>query len=157
MCCCEHPTINGERGYRWNNPSAEAGVYPINPPAISEGETILYDEPGRCGGLDSHSYHYRVVQTGASGSLALLVRHGGGDERISYLSCSGTLLTPLATLDSNGRYWVLNALYHAQKNAASRAHDDEAAWWRKAAAEKRIRTRRERGGDRVKVWIEAKP
>ncbi len=154
MCCCERPTINGEIGFRWNNPNAAPGIYPVNPPAIIDGETILYDEPGRCGGLDSHSHHYRVVQSG-SGSLTLLVRHGGGDDRIPYLSCSKTLLAPLATLDSNGRYWILNAIYHAQRSAAARAQETEVAKWRKAAANKQIRTRKQRGSAFVKVWIDA--
>jgi len=150
MCMCGKPVINGEMGFVWNGEAPH--IYPVNPPEIQEGETILYDEPGRCGGLDSHSHHYRVVQS--HGSLALLVRHGGGDERISYLSCSKTLLAPLAALDSNGRYWVLNAMYQAQRNAASRATDDERARWRKAAAEKRIKTRKVRDG--VKVWMETR-
>jgi hypothetical protein len=80
MCCCGKPTINGELGYRWNNPNAEPMIHPVNAPDVSEGETILYDEPGRCGGIDSHSFHYRVTKL--HGSLFLLVRHGAGDERI---------------------------------------------------------------------------
>lgn len=46
MCCCGKPTINGETGYRWNDPNSTPGVYPVNPPDVQEGETILYDEPG---------------------------------------------------------------------------------------------------------------
>lgn len=151
MCCCGKPTINGERGYRWNNPDAEPTVFPINPPAVQEGETILYDEPGRCGGLDSHSHHYRVVLS--HGTLWLLVRHGGGDERI-YLSCTKTLLEPLAKLDSNGRYWILNALHHGQSRAAFDAREREHSKWVHAVSEKRVKTRKQRGC--VKVWIEPK-
>lgn len=152
MCFCGKPVINGELGFRYDFTGGTA-VYPVNPPDVGEAEKIIYDEPGRCGGLDSHSHHYRLVKSGAS--LSLLVRHGGGDERIPYLSCEKTLLAPLAALDSNGRYWILNALFHAQRNAASRAKEDEAARWRKAAANKQIKTRKNRGSDSVKVWIEA--
>ncbi len=150
MCCCGKPTINGEVGYRWNKPEGAAGIYPVNPPAIADNETILYDEPGRCGGLDSHSHHYRVVRS--FGSLYLLVRHGGGDERIR-LSCAETLVAPLAVMNSTGRYWLLNAIHHAQSHAAQAARDAEAARWTRACVEKRIKTRRSRYT--VQVWIEA--
>lgn len=148
MCCCGKPTINGEPGYRWNDPSGPGGIRPVNPPDVVEGETILFDEPGRCGGIDSHSHHYRVVR----GSL--LVRHGGGDERVR-LSNTNAVITALSGLDSNGRYWLLNAIYQAHHDGGRDAMVKERETWRKAAASKRIRTRKQRGSDSVKVWIEA--
>jgi hypothetical protein len=97
MCCCGKPTVNGEIGYRWNDPNAEPTVYPVNPPTLNENETLIYDEPGRCGGLDSHCHHYRLVCQ--FGSVRLLVRHGGGDERVR-LSSTPTLLDTLVAMDS---------------------------------------------------------
>jgi len=149
MCCCDKPTINGELGYKWNDPNAPAGIYPVNPPTLAEGDKLLYDEPGRCGGQDSHCHHYRVVTR--SGSLFLLVRHGGGDESIR-LSNGKVLLYGLELLD-RARYWTLNAIFHAQSNAKQEARELEASRWRKAAAEKRIKTRKQRNSDSVKVWI----
>jgi hypothetical protein len=149
MCVCEKPTINGELGYRWNDANKPAGVYRANPPELGEGDSLLYDEPGRCGGQDSHSYHYRVVQK--LGTLYLLVRHGGGDERVR-LSNGKVLLMGLELLGTS-RYWTLNAIYHAHADGASDARQQEAAKWRKAAAEKRIRTRKLRGRDTVDVRI----
>ena len=101
----------------------------------------------RCGGQDSHSYHYRVVR---SGGLYLLVRHGGGDERIR-LSNGRVLLYGLELLDT-ARYWTLNAIYHAHADGARDAREREAARWQRLAAEKRIKTRRQQDG-RVKVWV----
>lgn len=80
MCMCGKPTLNGQPGYSWNG--ARPGIYPINPPDLREGDELLYDEPGRCGGLDSHSYHLRVVRA-RYGGCVLLVRHGGGDEAVN--------------------------------------------------------------------------
>lgn len=151
MCCCEKPTINGEVGYRWNDPNSQPGVYPVNAPGLDATDVLLYDEPGRCGGLDSHSYHYRLVRR--HGSKLMLVRHGGGDERFR-LSCTDALLGGLAAMDSTLRYWIFNAIYHARSDAQQKARDNEAMRWRQAAAENRIRTRKVRGENTVNVWIE---
>jgi hypothetical protein len=153
MCCCGKPTINGELGYRWNNPNAEPMIHPVNAPDVSEGETILYDEPGRCGGIDSHSFHYRVTKL--HGSLFLLVRHGAGDERIR-LSLYGKQAEVLAGLDSNGRYWLLNAIFHAQSEARHEGEDKQATRYRQAFIDGRLRKRKERNGTAYKVWIEPK-
>lgn len=150
MCSCGKPTINGELGYRWQ-PTDAPSIHPLNPPDLRPGETLVYDEPGRCGGMDSHSFHYRVVSSDTD-SLALLVRHGGGDVRTRPLFCIGPAL---AALDSNGRYWLLNAIYHASSDAARKAQEREHEGWIKAAAEKRIRTRNNSKRGTVKVWIES--
>jgi len=75
MCCCERPNINGTLGYRWQ-PFDAPGIRLADPPELAESETLLYDEPGRCGGIDNHCHHFRVV-VGNGGRLWLLVRHGG--------------------------------------------------------------------------------
>lgn len=152
MCCCGKPTVNGELGYRWNNLSSSPGIHPVNAPDLSAGDILLHDEPGRCGGIDSHCHHYRLVHK--SGSTYLLVRHGAGDERFR-LSCTQALLDGLVAMDSSLRYWAFNAIYHARSDAEREARNNEALRWRKAAAEKRIRTRKTRGENTVKVWIES--
>lgn len=115
MCCCGTPVVNGQPGYKWNfndNPT----VHPQNAPVLNDDEQLLRDEPGRCGGLDSHSHHYRLAKS--YGSLILLVRHGAGDER---LRLSGPLESVLTQLDSTDCYWALNALYHAFSRSQSSA------------------------------------
>lgn len=152
MCCCGKPTRNGEPGaYSWEGKTR--GTYPISAPALASGDVLLFDEPGRCGGIDSHAYHFRVVKT-PSGSLGLVVRHGGGEVRIDYLSNKRALEAALGALDSDGRYWVLCALFHAREDAARKAVDREGRVWREAAAEKRIRTRKLPARGVVKVWVE---
>ncbi len=150
MCCCDKPTINGELGYKWQ-PNDKPSIRRPDPPEIGDGDSLLFDEPGRCGGIDSHCHHYRIVKN--CGTVYLLVRNGGGDKRIC-LSLYDEQLEVFTQLDSNGRYWILNALYHAQSDSAQRAREMTTALWRQAAAEKRIKTRKVRGGSSVKVWIE---
>jgi len=147
MCCCGKPVVNGEPGYKWNfddNPS----VRPVDPPSLNDNDQLLRDEPGRCGGLDSHCHHYRLVKSHAS--LLLLVRHGAGDER---LHLSGPLESVLAQLDSTDCYWALNAIYHAYSDGKRSGSENTANNWRRAAAEKRIKTRKVRGSQSVRVWI----
>jgi hypothetical protein len=135
-------------GYRWQ-PTDEPQIRPVNPPDLKPTETLLYDEPGRCGGLDSHSHHYRVVSE--YGSLTLVVRHGGGDERISLYKPT---LNALAALDSNARYWMLHAIDSAHGKGRREGQETETMRWRKAAAEKRIKTRKMPKSQTVKVWID---
>ncbi len=150
MCCCHEPNINGEVGYRWQ-PSDRPGVYPTMAPTTDE--HILYDEPGRCGGQDSHCHHYRVIGAATGAQFpSLLVRHGGGSERFR-LSNGGAVLRALAQLDSNGRYWLLNALYHAAADARRDAQALEADRWRQAAADGRIKRRKVRGRNAFRVEV----
>ena len=150
MCCCGKPVINGEFGYKWQPADAPA-VRPVAPPDVGEHELLLFDEPGRCGGIDSHCHHYRVIRL--SGSYDLLVRHGAGQERV-HLSNSQAIVTTLATLDTNARYWILNALYHAYADGKQAGSTKQDSYWHKAAAQKRIKTRQLPNGRGVRVWIE---
>ena len=52
MCCCGKPIVNGEFGYKWQ-PNDAPGVRESDPPELCDGDELIYDEPGRCGGLDS--------------------------------------------------------------------------------------------------------
>lgn len=152
MCRCGKPTINGQPGYCWNgrNPGDgnPANVYPVNPPALAEGDTLIHDEPGRCGGIDSHSYHFRVVQAYCGGGRYLLVRHGGGDARIRLRHDA---LKCVDAMDSTTRYWMLQAIYHLHSDAARDARDAERSRWAGAAAQKRIKLRRRNGRILVEI------
>ncbi len=123
------------------------------PPELLDGDELSYDEPGRCGGLDSHSHHYRVVAR--TGYFELVVRHGGGEERVS-LGPKKVLADALATLDSTARYWMLNTIYHAYRDGEHRGTEESNSRWRQAAADKRIKVRKVRGSSTVKVSIEPK-
>jgi hypothetical protein len=144
MCMCGKPTINGQPGYSWDGKST--GVRPVNAPALADGDSLVYDEPGRCGGLDSHCHHFRLVLNGCH--AAMLVRHGGGDERFEmakYLPGVNHLVDALRAADTHGRYWILHLLYKIHSDAADKAKQDERTKWASAAIEKRIKVRRRRG------------
>ena len=150
MCCCGQPTINGQPGYKWQ-PNDAPRIRPIDPPALGEDDTLLYDEPGRCGGLDAHCHHYRVVKMFSS--LYLLVQHGGGTERIP-LHLSRSVMQILESLDTHTRYWLLHSLYYAHHDGVAKGSAETRQYWNNAAVEKRIKLRRRRGN--VSVYIQPK-
>lgn len=142
MCYCGTPTVNGQPGEFLNH---------LRPPDLSTDDTLVFDEPGRCGGIDCHAYHYRLVKT-PFGGADLLVRHGGGSVRVR-ISNPKALIAAMEALDSHGRFWVFSSIYFAHSDAQRAAHESEAATWRQAAAEGRIKTRKLRGKDAVRVTI----
>jgi hypothetical protein len=153
MCCCGKPTINGTpNAYSWDGRHFMTRT--PNAPALLDGETLVYDEPGRCGGIDAHSHHFRLVRDRYAIGHSIRVRHGGGEECIG-LGCTAEQFIPnLAALDSNARFWWMYLLYSAHQDGARHAERATDHKWRLAAAEKRIRTRKMPGRGMVKVWIE---
>lgn len=136
MCCCKTPNINGKPGYSWDGKNTFTRE--VDPPEIQPGDGILYDLPGRCGGLDSHCLHFRVVKE-EFGGAALLARHGGRVERYRLRDRPG--LEALAQLSDDGRYWILQMFYMAMRDAANKARQDKQNEWTAAALEKRIKLR----------------
>lgn len=148
MCCCAKPNINGEPGYSWDGKAVS--TRPVAPPDLNEGDILVYDDPGRCGGMDSHSHHYRVVQ---NCGIKLLVRHGGGDESIRLSLPRGF---SFAGMDSNTRYWILNAIYHAYSEGKSEGSGKTAIAYNTAFVDGRLKKRKSPGRDYHRVWIEPK-
>lgn len=151
MCCCGKPTINGTLGYKWQ-PNDTPQVREAIPPAIASDEVLLFDEPGRCGGIDSHSHHYRLVKHYSR--YILRVAHGGGEDCVQLSLYGNGFKEMITALDSNTRYWLLNEFYRLASDARREGEQNEAAKWRKAAAEKRIKTRKVRGSNQVRVTME---
>ncbi len=162
MCMCEKPNKNGEPGYCWND-ATKVGTYPVNAPALADGDALVFDEPGRCkpqvngkGGTDYHSHHFRLVMTKFD-QFYLLVRHGGGTERIP-LGYDYTRLGELIRLlpDSDARYLMLQALYRTHEDAERGAEMRTAAKFRQAFVEGRLKKRKVRGRNAYDVRIEPK-
>lgn len=147
MCCCAEPNVNGMPGYSWDGKNVN--TRPVNPPSLVEGDTLLFDEPGRCGGMDSHCHHYRLVKY--AGSTMLLIHHGGGSERIRISLPRGFSFDGM---DSSPRYWILNAIYHAHSDGKRDAQENTASQFRKAFIEGRLKKRKLPARGSVKVWIE---
>ena len=145
----QKPTLNSQCSY------GVAG----RAPSMDSSETLVFDEEGRCspqvngkGSTDYHSHHYRVFKS-EHGGHRFAVKHGGGEESFKLYEYT-RVVEMLAKMDSDSRYLMLHALHRS--DGQREAREAEALKWRQAAAEKRIKTRKERGSSSVKVWIEPK-
>jgi hypothetical protein len=123
----------------------------MNPPTLEDGDALLVDAPGRCGGLDAHSHHFRLVRNGSLVFPKLLVRHGGGEERFRI---SLPNVDALLALDPDAQYWILHAIYYAHSDADREAAQRTSDRYIRAFASGKLRKRKVRGCDAVKVWIE---
>lgn len=129
---------------------------PWRAPSVPDGYEVLYDEPGRviCNPHSKfdvcyRSHHFRVVAK--HGLHTLFVRHGGGDEAIPLAS---DFVCALAMMDSDARFLTLYALMDTAHKAARNAESRTADAFRKAFAQGRLKKRKVRGTDAVRVWIE---
>lgn len=131
-------------------------------PSVESGEVIMFDEPGRVLGrtepnkpgsggnaVDCRSHYFRVTKP-EYGPYTLRVRHGAGEEKCS-LKHNPRIIDALQAMDSDDRYRLLFTIMDVKKDAEIQTRNLCNDNWRKAAAEKRIKTRKVRTG--VKVWI----
>lgn len=147
-----------------HDPSLNYGAAPWRAPALADGDTLLFDEPGRVlpsgfrpGSIvdvDYRAFYIRLVRDSV-GAVCLLVRHGAGEERHTLRSQAETFHTGLTALQTNVRYGVLFALYDAIRTAANHAAEKTAYEYRTAFLEGRLKKRRNRANGTAKVWIES--
>lgn len=126
-------------------------------PSLPEESTLIFDEPGRVLNNVCYRSHYlrvfKPVLGEYFGQYMLIVKHGGGVESWP-MGHTKQVIDALGILDSDSRYLLLYTLMRAHQESERRTVEKQNVFWRQAAAEKRIKTRKVKGG--VKVWIEEK-
>lgn len=134
-------------------PERNWGAEEWRAPEIGEGEAIVYSECGRIvtygeteRRVDCRSHYFRVVKR-PFGGHDLLVKHGGGTERIELRDLFP--VSALAAMSSDDRYKLLHALYDMHSDGrkqglaiAKRRQDAEI----EAGTLKRHRPRRKKEG-----------
>jgi hypothetical protein len=150
MCCCGKNNVNGQPGYSWDGRSV--GVHAITAPEVDAGDEILIDEPGRCDkvrGLDCHCHHFALVKSPGNGRY-IACRHGGGTVCYELPHRAGIDFV-FAGLDSDGRYWLMYAIWTAASKAAKESRANTERTWAEAVAEKRTKIRRRHGRRYVEI------
>lgn len=148
MCSCNQPNVNGQPGYSWDGTTIS--THPICTPELGEHDVVLFDEPGRCGGIDSHCHHHTLVK--CFGSVWLLTCNGTGTHRTKLKAWTKELEALLTTADSNTRYWLLNSFYHTSSDLARESAQKTRDEWAAAFVQKRIV--KQKRNHRYSVWIE---
>ena len=109
-------------------------------PTVLDGNTVVFDEHGRsCNNVDFKSHWFLLVKQ-QDGGYALLVKHGGGEERIP-LGFAHTITGLLAcdSLTSDQRYLMMYLLFSTHKEAARQAEAKTASYYQVAFIEKRLK------------------
>ena len=140
------------------------GANPFRAPELEEGDTLILNAPGRIlyrtadkkpgRGTDYRSHYFRLVLDKWQHAV-VVVRHGGGVERLSLTNYLGKQYAEiLSKLDPDSLYLMLHEFHNVKQEAKRQAEGLFKAEWATAAAEGRLKTRKARGSNRVNVWIE---
>ena len=131
------------------------GAEPWREPKPEESDTVIFTECGRV--LDKTCYraYWLMLVKCQYGGHALLVKHGGGEERINLFS-AGRYRIPesLSLLDSDARYLLLFQLYRIHTEARRSAEEKARAEMKQAFVEGRLKKRKVKGQNAYKVQIE---
>lgn len=121
------------------------------------GETVFFNEHGRSLQtgrymVNYRSWYFKVVGSEYS-NLCLLVKHGGGQERMQIYAAKEEWLAMLGALDSDTRFRILFTLYKSIHEAAASAQIQESIKYETAFVNGKLHKRKQRGTNNYKVWI----
>jgi len=133
-------------------------------PDLAEGDTLAFSECGRIievgtyghgsNGIDYRSHYFSVVNGAHGHGCYLLVKHGGGQERVELDYSAKRAAQFFGPLDSNSRYLLMHMLYSVHRKAQVDATAKTAGVYKSAFIAGTLKKRKQRGRDTVKVWIE---
>lgn len=136
---------------------------PNRAPALLEGDQIMYDEPGRIiyrtaekkpgDGTDYRSHWYRLIKP-RFGPWTLLVRHGGGDERVELGYDYNNFPAIFDPLTPDARYLLMNQLMLTHRAGHDNGRAQTTQRYKEAFVEGRLRKRKYPKLNAYKVWIE---
>lgn len=116
-------------------------------------DKVVIELPGRVVGNTCHRSHYlRVCESGT-----VFVRHGGGEESFSLGYDAHVLIGVLERATDDEQYLIIRRIYETRSADKRAAATETQAKVFKAFIEGRLKKRKERGSEKVKVWIEDAP
>ncbi len=124
-------------------------------PTLHPDDAEVFSECGRiCYNIDYRSHWFVLIQS--RGLFTLIVKHGGGEERINMPRVNFKVTAQaMIHLSSDDRYVMLHSLYDIHKQAKRDAETETAQEYRKAFVDGKLRKRKLPARGVVKVWIEA--
>ena len=123
------------------------------------GNNVLLEEKGRViGEVDYNSFTLKLVRDMGfyhhKGFCRLYVSHGAGEERISLTHVKEQVIETILNMEPDTRFLALFAFYDIAKSEFQKGFNEAEVTYQRAAAEGRLKTRKVRGKNRVKVWVE---
>lgn len=112
-------------------------------PTFEPTDTVIYSEHGRSINHTDYRSHWFAVVKPTIGRYQLLVKHGGGEERINLeyeFACGGLLA--LASLESDARYLMLHTLYSLYKDTKQTTETQQGTYYRLAFLEGRLKRKK---------------
>ncbi len=133
------------------------GAEPWREPKMQDTDVLKRSECGRIVFNIDYRSHWFVLVKGQFGGHALLVKHGGGEERIQMPMCNdGQLARIIASLNSDDAYLLMHHLFDIHKDARRAGESATATEYRHAFVDGRLKKRKHPAKGVVKVWIEPK-
>ena len=136
------------------------GSEPWREPKPEEGDTVIFSEFGRVlDKTDCRSHWFMMVKM-QYGGYALLVKHGGGQERFNlghlhfYRGDYSRIIRAMEAMDTDARYLMLYTFYDIQKDARRYERDKVTAELTSAFVEGRLKKRKIKGQAAYKVQVE---
>lgn len=121
--------------------------------ATHSGNNILLEERGRIiGEVDYNCYTLKLVRD--MGFHHLYVTHGAGEEKISLIHVKEQVIKNILNMEPDTRFLTLFAFYDIAKSEFQKGFCRAETIYQRAAAEGRLKTRKVRGENRVRVWVE---
>ncbi len=129
---------------------------PWREPKAREDENVIRSEHGRIAfNIDYRSHWFVLVQGPSKHQYAIMVKHGGGEERIQMPTVNfKEIAAVIAALPSDEAYLLMHQLYDIHKDAVREARRQTAKEYREAFVEGRLKKRKLPAQGTVKVWIE---
>ena len=138
------------------------GSEPWREPTPDEGDTVIFSEFGRS--LDNTNYksHWFMLVSQRFGGYALLVKHGGGQERINlgylcfFRKGHPRIIDAMKVMDTDALYLMLYTFYDIHTDTRRSEQAKVTAELKTAFAEGRLKKRKVRGQAAYKVTVEQK-
>jgi len=123
----------------------------------SPDQIVVFEQKGRViNGTDFSSFTLKIVKD--FNSYVLKVSHGGGTEKFHlFFDRYEPVIQALKTMDADTSFLTVFAFYDLCKSNFEKGFNVAESTYQRAAAEGRLKTRKVRGENRVKVWVEESP
>lgn len=124
-------------------------------PKRLETDELIRSEHGRIAYNIDYRSHWLTLVKGEHRHYAILVKHGGGEERLELTAVNASVIAGIiAALSSDEAYLLMYKMIDIHKAAAKTAMEETATKYRAAFVDGRLKKRKLPAQGVTKVWID---